>query len=220
MKNSIFTLVLASTVVSSAASANELDVGLRVGSQIATDTSFDALQDSNYLTYSTLQIGYGLSGSLDGLRLFFAYDSSTIPSQERLLGQVDLEWTRYRFMLGGEYGPTLWNHIKPLAGVAVGYALQDLTVRAQDVRSDFTHDLAVEGFLGLDYVTTIAQWETGQKLNLYAGGRLGWQMQTEARFDELDSDADDEWSRVNNDLGVLDTDGMFWNLGVGLSFAF
>jgi len=209
------------SLISSDALANELDVNLRMGSQIATDESFDALQDSNLLPYTTLQLGYGLEeGLLKGVRLFLSYDSSSLAPSDRLSGDLELEWSRHRFMVGGEYGIKIWDMFRPLAGLGVGYALQDMTVRADDVRSDFTHDFAAEAFAGLDFVKDISTFDSGTVLRFVAGGRLGWQMQTEARFDELDSESSDSWNRVGNDIGVLNTDGMFWNLGIGLSAAF
>lgn len=217
-----YTLIFGAALsfISADAFANEFDVNLRMGSQIATDTSFDALQDSNLLPYTTVQFGYGMTeGSLKDLRLFLSYDSTSVESSSRLLGDLNLDWSRHRFMLGGEYGISLWNMFRPLAGVAVGYALQDMTVRGDDTRTDLTHDVAAEAFAGLDYVKDISTFDSGAVLRLVAGGRLGWQMQTEARFDELDSDRSD-WNRSGNDIGVLETDGMFWNLGLGLSAAF
>ncbi len=220
MKKCILIFGAALSLFSTEALAQELDFQLRLGSQIATDESFDALQDSNLLPYTTLQFGYAATeGSLQGLRLFLSYDSTTNAPNERLSGSLELDWTRYRFMVGGEYGIMLWNMFRPLAGVGVGYALGDMTVTADDVRSDFTHDVAAEAFAGLDFTIRIATFDSGHVLRFKAGTRIGYQLQTEARFDELESDASG-WNRGTNDLGVLDTDGMFWNLGAGLSLAF
>lgn len=218
MKLNTIGYVLAISLFSATAMANELDVQLRVGSQVAEDSSFDAIQDDNLLSYTTLQFGYA-PGGVDGLRLFFGYDNSTTPGQSRL-GALNLDWARYRFMLGGEYGVRMFGFLKPLVGVSAGYALQEMTFDASDVRTDYTHDVALEGYGGLDFVTDIATFETGEVLSLVAGGRLGWQMQTEARFDELDAEQSDGWTRPNNDIGVMNTDGLFWNIGVGLSLAF
>jgi len=220
MKKCILICGAALSLFSTEALAQELDLQLRLGTQVATDASFDALQDSNLLPYTTLQVGYALTeGSLQGLRLFLSYDNSTTAPSDRLGGGVNLDWTRYRFMVGGEYGIMLWNMFRPLAGIGVGYALGDMTVTADDVRSDFTHDIAVEAFGGLDFMIDIATFDSGQVVRFNAGTRIGYQMQTEARFDQLESGFP-TWNRVDNDLGVLDTDGMFWNLGVGLSLAF
>lgn len=209
--------ILGGLAVSNVAWAGELDVQLRMGSQIAEDTSFDALSQNNQLTYSALQVGMGMP-AVDGLRLYFNYDNSTLPSAVAV-NNVALDWTRYRFMLGGEYGMA-FGPLRPHLGLAGGYALQELTVDAGDSRTDFTHDVAFEGYLGTDFRTDVAQWDGGQTMFFIAGARLGYQMQTEARFDELDSEADDGWRRPDNDFGVLDVDGLFWNIGVGLGFAF
>lgn len=210
---------LAVTLLSADAMADNADINMRFGAQVAKDASYDAIDEDNILTYSTVELGYGV-GAQDGLRLTLSYDMSTAPNADRLGGSYALDWTRYRFMLGAEYGVIVLKYVKPLVGISAGYALQDMTVRADDVRSDFTHDIAVEGYLGLDGVLTLNTFQNGNSLQLVAQGRLGYQMQTEARFDELDSEADDQWTRTENDIGVLDVNGMFWNLGVGVRYSF
>ncbi len=217
---------------SSSASAQEnasgLLVDLRIGSTYAEDDSFDALNDDDTIGLYQLGIGYDLAEFVPGLRAFFVYEVN-LPEAEfmdRFGGAVELDWRRHRFMALGDYGREFFGFLRPAVRLGAGYSLQSLDARIgnQPDMSDFAHDLVVQGSLAAE-----AGWDVGAiaglPLRISLVGQWGYQFQTEGEFDELEFDedafgADDPWDREQLALGGVNTNGYFWDLGVGFRLAF
>lgn len=203
-------------------------VDLRLGSSYAEDDSFDALADNDAIGLYQLGIGYDLTELVPGLRAFFIYEVNLPESEStrRFGGSALLDWRRHRFMALGDYGWEFFGFLRPAARLGAGYSLQtlDADLGNQPIMSDNAHDFVVQASAAAE-----AGWEVGKiagiPLQLSLVGQFGYQFQTEAEFDELAFDEDaysgsDPWDRQGLALGSVDTNGFFWDLGVGFRFGF
>ncbi len=195
----------------------ELHVELRLPSYLTSDPSFDALSDDEQYTGGLLAVGYDLDKwtRVPGLRGYLAYAGGGL-SPSRFDGQMQLDWNRALFMAMADWGPQLWGFVRPSVRLGAGYALQSLDVTTTGAtKSDYAHDLAGLGSLGLEVSTPHPLWGS---MRLGLTGEFGYLAQTTATFDELGGSSGG-WNRQEAALGDLNANGWFWDVGVGLSFA-
>ncbi len=194
----------------------ELLFELRGQTHYVSDDSFDALSDTSDHGGGLLGVGYALGEVLPGLRAHLLYaggDAST----RRFDGAVDLNWERLLFMAAADWGPEFYGTVRPYARLGAGYALQYLELETTgSPKDDHAHDLAALGSVGLEAYTPR---DFLGRFRLGLIGQFGYIAQTTATFDELDADGDDEWERDQAAMGDLDTNGLFWDIGLGLRVA-
>jgi hypothetical protein len=195
--------------------ASELALELRVNTQYVTDPSFDALSDENYTVGTQLAIGYDLSlAGIPGLRAYLLFDG-TGQDQSRFNNALDLTWERTALMLAADYGPDLWGFFRPSARIGAGYVTQGLEVYTSGRNlTDRAHDFGALGALGFELYVPYS--EAFSRATFGLTGQLGYFFQTRATFDGLTAEQDDNdpWIREPVDFGTLNTNGLFWNLGL------
>lgn len=198
--------------------AHRIFVELRVPTRYATDASFDALSDDNAVTTAQLGAGYDLSRwTVDGLRAYLLY-SSVVEDVDRFSGTVGLAWTQYQFLAAADWGPTLWQVLRPSVRLGGGYSLQEIELDIDTgQRDDFAHDVIGFGAVGVTALTPPGLVALGQ---FGLSTQVGYSIQTAATFDELDSEDGGGWDRRDIVLGDLDTDGVFWDVGATWQYAF
>lgn len=198
------------------------------------DAGFDLIEADDYLTSVSLGAGYDLSAQIPGLSALFLYQISAADfDQGQRLGKAPLlSWSQSRFMLAAEYGPELWGFFRPFGRAGAGYALQSLSLMTgPGAQHDYAHDLAGFGALGFELFMPTgligsspdSAWLKHVKIGLH--GQYGYMLQSDAQFDELESDPDslsedDPWQREPTQLGSLNTSGMFWSFGAMLRVSF
>ncbi len=192
----------------------ELLFELRVPSYYPTDSSFDAFSDDDNYTGGMLGAGYDLGElTVPGLRAYLLYFGGGA-DQERFDGDLDLTWSRNLFVAAADYGPTLWDVLRPSARIGAGYALQALEVdTATSIKDDYAHDFVGLGSLGFELSTPRGMLGS---VRLSLLGEFGYQLQTTATFDELESGGSGDFEVQEASFGDLNTNGVFWDLGVGL----
>lgn len=206
---------------------NELIVEIHSAMLHPMSDSVDALSDDHWFEGVSLGLGYDLSYLvLPGLRGFVLYEAVG-KSQERFDGALDLDWMRQVVMVAADYGPDLWGFVRPSVRLGAGYATQKLhltTNRAESTRpSDRTHDLAATGAVGLELYIPFGDDPAGSlffnKVTFGLGGHVGYMFQTTAEFDEL-TRSGDSWQQEPLQLGELDMNGLYWNLGLTVRVRF
>jgi hypothetical protein len=194
----------------------ELIFELRALSFHPTDSSFDALSDDDTYTGGMLGAGYDIGRlTVPGLRAYLLYFGGGTDI-ERFDGDLDMSWSRNLFMAAADFGPELFCFFRPSARLGVGYALQELDFETSGAsRDDYAHDLVGLGSIGLEFFTPK---DFLGPLRFSLIGEFGYQAQTQASFDEFSAEhaEDDPWVRQEASLGELNTDGLFWDLGVGI----
>ena len=204
-----------------AATQYDLIADVRIQTSYVEDASYDAVAEDDILSSFHLGVGYGLESVLPGLRTYFIYETALNEPMDRLGESTRIEWGQHVFLLAGEWGPELWGFLRPYARVGIGYALQTLdlsTDGASATMYDYAHDFAYTGSAGFE-----AFWKL-EGVTLAFMGQFGYRGQTESEFDELRYDADDlpddGFEREELSVGTIDTNALFWDLGVGVRFAF
>jgi hypothetical protein len=192
----------------------ELLFELRVPSFYPTDSSFDAFSDDDHYTGGMLGAGYDIgSFTVPGLRAYLLYVGGGA-DQSRFNGDLELSWTRNLFMAAADWGPELWGVFRPSARVGAGYALQALEVdTATSIKDDYAHDIVGLGSVGFE-VSTPKKMFSGVQLSIL--GEFGYQAQTNATWDELEGGGNGGFETQEASLGDLNTNGVFWDLGLGL----
>lgn len=199
----------------------DLIFDMRVLAQYPQDDSFDALSETNTLNNLQLGFGHALDGVFPGLRGYFLYETSLHTTPNLFNESIETSWSQNYFMLAAEWGPTLWDFFRPYARLAGGYALQSFSVDLGDtLLGDYTHDVAFSGSLGFEGFFKLGQ-VGGADFYGAVITEVGYRGQTVAEFDELTPEDDDSafpTEAVN--LGELHTNGVFWDLGIGIRMAF
>lgn len=217
----IVAVVALAATVGSPAVAQDIRLDLRAGGFIGPHESLDAVADTNVIGSSTIRLSTAL-GALDGLRLFLEYGTDTSGEVDRLGFELRTDYTRHRFMLGGEWGPMLFGFLRPFAGLSAGYALGTLDAQLPTADyEDFSHDIIGDVFLGTEATLPLGRRDTTKWFGS-AGVRFGARGQTSAEFDELSTDRsdDDPWRRVDPKLGTLFPNGWYWDIGIGIARKF
>jgi hypothetical protein len=194
----------------------------------AADASSKAIDDDGVLTGSSVGVMWAPLDGLPQLRGVFMFQGlgSDPGGVQRFGGDLEMLWSRQRFMLGLDAGEELLGFLRPSARVAAGYSLQQLELGPSAVW-DYAHDVALQGSLGLEAFLDLSRLEGGDeepwsRLRLGMRYQLGWSWQSAARFDELRDRSDERdatWQTADVDMGTLNTDGLFWTLGVNLAYA-
>lgn len=200
---------------------------LRLGQNDVDDEGIFAVSDSNILSTLELGVGYDFAEWVPGLRGYFTYETLIKEGGvDRFNGAALLDWRRDRVMLVADYGREFYGFLRPSVRVGAGYSLQMIKAEFGNQPTEFgeSHGFAAQGAGALE-----ASWHIGFLGNfsvvLSAIGQLGYQLQTTASFDDLTFeddafDSDDPWTREGIALGSIDTDGVFWDLGVGVRVGF
>jgi hypothetical protein len=195
---------------------SELIFELRTPSFYPTDASFDALSDDDAYSGGMLGAGYDIGRlTVPGLRAYVLYFGGGT-DKERFDGALDMSWSRNLFLAAADFGPELYDFFRPSARLGAGYALQWLEFSTTgSPREDYAHDLVGLGSLGFEFFTP--EGFLGS-VRLSFLGEVGYQAQTTATFDEFgaDSGEDDPWQRQEASFGELSTNGLFWDLGIGV----
>jgi hypothetical protein len=194
----------------------------------AADSSTKAIDKDGVFTGSVLGVAWAPLVQLPQLRGVFMFQGiGNDPDEQRFNGELNASWSRQRFMLGADIGQEFLGFLRPSARVAAGYSLQQLEI-GPDAISDYTHDIALQGSLGLEAfldlwrLSDLGDDEDWGRLRLGMRYQWGWSWQSAAQFDELRDRSDDAqttWKTDDVNLGSLNTDGMFWTLGLNLSYA-
>lgn len=187
---------------------------LRVPSFYPTDASFDAFSDDDQYSGGMLGAGYDIgSFTLPGLRAYLLYVGGGV-DQTRFDGDLDLSWSRNLFLAAADWGPELCGIFRPSARVGAGYALQALEVdTATSIKDDYAHDVVGLGSLGFELSTPEGMLGSVQLSFL---GEFGYQAQTDANWDELGGGGNGGFETQEASLGDLNTNGWFWDLGIGV----
>ncbi len=196
---------------------------LRLVSAYAPDSSLDAVTDDDRFTMVTLGVGWGFENLLPGARAYLTYTAGGL-TNSRLGSELTWEWARSLFMAEVDYGPTLFKFLRPWGRVGVGYALHsiELDTEASPVIYDYSHDLAVRPSVGFDVFLPL-EW-SNRRFPFTVGltTEFGYLIMTSATFDELRYEdegfvaegEEDQFARETPDLGSLNTNGFYWNLGL------
>ena len=223
------TILFTVALVSNTASADEIGLEVDVGTNYASDSSYDAIDDNDYHGRFGANLSYQSERLVPDLEMLFLFQRAIGDRRvNRFSSAYTSEWQQRRFMLGADYGPTLFGFLRPSARLGAGWAMQTLEVRTTGpTLQDRAHDFVAFGALGLGARFRLAGQE-GSRLKAVVLGlqtHYGYMYQTEATFDQLaaSSDAypeDDPWTRQSSALGSLSTSGLFWDMGVSMRFAF
>lgn len=169
--------------------------------------------------------------AIDGFRLITTYGSDRFQGS-RFANDLSMDWVRHRVMVGADYRlDVISDRIKPMARVAFGYAYQSLGLTAEQreyLGSD--HGLIGTAAGGLE-ATLFDSDDRDEGILSYLSFGLnflvGYSWQTEASFDEMESqDApaepndDDPWRRANYDAGAMHLHGMTVNFGLMMQYKF
>lgn len=225
-------LVALATLAATAqeARADQLTIEFDAMSVRARDSSFDAIDEEDVYGNAALGIGYELGDALPGLQVLALYQSNIMEYQqgERLDSALQLDWKQRRVMAAADWGPMLFGFLRPSIRLGAGYSQQYMEMRTSEpTLYDRAHDFVGFGAVGLGaYVElgrspSIPRDSFLGRLTLGAQTHLGYIGQTTATFDELSADPDalpedDPWQRQPVDLGSLNSNGMFWNVGLAL----
>lgn len=183
--------------------------------------SVDAISNDGMFEGISLGLGYDLSNYVvSGLRGYVLFDA-TGETTERFDGVVNLDWERQVYMLGADYGPDLWGMFRPSVRLGLGYATQSFQVQSGGLTgstyNDRAHDLAALGAVGAElyipYATKVEGGSIFKRFTLGLSGHVGYMVQTAAEFDELKV-TDDSWQHASLNVGELNLNGVYWNLGL------
>lgn len=205
------------------ASAGDLVGEVRLVSSQVNDDSVDAMTDADQILEAQIGFGWGLEEVLPGLRGYFSYGAGSL-SETRLGGVATWDWTRHLFMAEGEWGPTLWTFFRPRARLGVGYAMQslDFETSGSPLIYDYTHDLAVRPSAGFDIFLPLEWSQRSMPFTVGISTDFGYLWMTKSTFDEMryeddafvPEDETDPYRREVAEMGELNTNGFFWNLGL------
>jgi hypothetical protein len=222
MKTTItaITAFIALSAIASTATADDLVVQTRITTAYYNDTSFDALSEYNAKSDFTLAAAWELQRML---RFGLQFQTAPRLTTSRFGGDSYHEWGRQKILATGEWGfyPAQW--LRPHVQLGVGYVHQFLSVESTGPRlKDHAHDLGGFAALGVEAGIPVRWGRIGLATS------LGYELQTTARFDELRHDRkafeakyepdDDPWDRAHADFGSLETNGVFWTVGLSVSF--
>jgi hypothetical protein len=195
----------------------ELIFELRGQSFYTRDASFHALSDDQLHGGGHLSAGIDLGAwTVPGLRGHLVYMGGGV-DRSRFDDLVEFDWRRDVFMVAADWGPELWGVFRPSVRLGAGYAMQNLDVNSGgSTLEDRTHDLAALGAVGLEFYTRRGYLGAAR---IGFIGNFGYMAQTAATFDELEADSDDDFERQPVNFGALNTNGLFWDIGLGLRWA-
>lgn len=208
------------TAMSANAAADDLVAQAKWTTAYYQDPSFDAVSDFNAKT------DFALHAAVQMQRMFrFGLLFQTAPRLEttRFGGAVDYQYGRQKIYATGEWGFYPYRFLRPSVQLGAGYVHQFLSARSVGPRlKDHAHDIGGYAALGLEAGVPV-RWG-----NIALTTSVGYELQTTANFDEMRHDKkafddeyapdDDPWTRAEGDLGKLNTSGIFWSLGLSVSF--
>lgn len=202
------------------AHAGELAFEVRNNLLYPTDESTHAVRDTSYMHGVALGVGYDLSDLvLSDLRVYLLLDAGGT-TKSRFGGALQFDWSRNAFMLAADYGPEFFGFLRPSVRLGAGYVRQHLEISSSlPAVFDRAHDLAAMGAIGFEAFIPYATdpKHRGAWLGSFTvgvGGHFGYYAQTAASFDNLRPYGDQPWDHDGGDLGTLDPNGLFWNLGI------
>ena len=217
------TAAIVSTIATTpSATADDLVVETAVRTAYYTDPSFDVI--SEYNAHSNFNFGAAWDFQrLSGLRLGVMLQIMPRLATSRFDGDLRVNWGQQRALGTAEWGFDLWSWLRPFAGVGLGYAHQFLSLDTTGPRlKDHAHDLTAFAGAGIDVGLPVRWGRIG------LASSIGYELQTNARFDELRHDRnafdhkyapdDDPWDRARADFGTLRTNGLYWTLGLRVEF--
>ena len=226
MKNAVMCMVIATTsLVAAPTFADGLVAETRIQTSYPTDSSYDYVSERNALTGFDLAAGWEFS-RLAGLRTLLVLQS-TGQADTLFQGAAEVQWARQRVLGVLDWGVEVWPWLRPFARLGLGYAHQFAALEIDGPRlSDHAHDLAGLGSAGLEFRLPLPFGSVG------ASSQLGYALQTPATFDEMRHDDDafeaeyqdveggDPWTRVESTVGTLNTNAVFWDIGLTVSVDF
>jgi len=217
-------------VVSAAApiAADELLTEIRGHASYPFHSSFDLVSDRNVISGFDFGAGWQFDG-VPGLRTLVVFQTTAPGRLDSALfgGETQIEWGRQRVLGVLDFGVSPWVWFRPFVRGGLGYAHQFLAVHSAGPRlKDNAHDLAGFGSGGLNFEFPMSFGGFG------VSSEVGYTFQTPATFDELrhdrkafeeefeDEEEGDPWTREHSSLGTLNTNGVFWDIGIHLRLAF
>ncbi len=205
-------------VLPAAAFADELVAESRVQTSYPVDTSYDYVSSRNALSEWAFGVGWEFD-ALAGLRTLLLFQSVVGRVDESAFaGDFDTGWGRQKVLGGLEWGFDIARYVRPYVRGGVGYSHQFLELYTDGPRrKDHAHDVAGFGSGGVNLTLPLPFGGIG------VTSQVGYLFQTAATFDEMRFDRDqfddeyedeDPWQRQESSVGSLDTNGIFWDLGL------
>ena len=149
MKNCVLKSVLALSLAGSFALAQGGFVGLEGG----YDFSSKITSEGDGLKDNRPNIGIKGGYDFDVARVYggYFYHAEAKNSENDTLngvdGTVNMKWTTHKFVVGGDYTPTIANNFKLVAGLYTGLSVIDLNLEARSSTVRATYDLTQAGWL-------------------------------------------------------------------------
>jgi hypothetical protein len=196
---------------------------VRLVSAHATDGSVDAITDEDQFTMVSLGVGWGFEQILPGLRGYATYTTGGV-TNTRLGSELTWEWGRSLVLAEAEWGPTLFEFFRPWVRLGAGYALHSLRLDTQASPQiyDYAHDVAVKPSAGFDVFLPMSWSARAFPFSVGLSTEFGYLFMTEATYDELRYEnegfvpegEDDPFTRETPDLGNMNSNGFYWNIGL------
>ena len=149
MKNCVLKSVLALSLASSFALAEGGFVGLEGG----YDFSSKITSEGDGLKDNRPNIGIKGGYDFDVARVYGGYFYHTEAKDNKsgalanISGNLDTKWTTHKFVVGGDYTPTIANNFKLIAGLYTGVSVINLKSHVKNNKAWATYDLTQSGFL-------------------------------------------------------------------------
>ena len=149
MKNCVLKSVLALSLASSFALAQGGFVGVEGG----YDFSSKLTDDTGSAKDSRPNIGIKGGYDFDVARVYGGYFYHTEAKDNKsgalanISGNLDTKWTTHKFVIGGDYTPTIANNFKLIAGLYTGVSVINLKSHVKNNKAWATYDLTQSGFL-------------------------------------------------------------------------
>lgn len=229
---SIAATVLACIALSLAAPqtahAGDLQLEGDISTEYPTDPSWDALNDNNINTSANLGVAYGLDDfvPLSGLRAVVQFSGTGMESH-RFDGDYKFGWSRNLYLVGADWGPEIAGFMRPFARVSAGVARQHLevtpngSVQFQDSEVDFAtkNSVGLELYIPFEKKGDSSSFGLSDMFTFGLSGQFGYLWQAPANFDGMRAPdgthgKDDPWSRTSVNLGELNTNSTFWDVGL------
>mgnify|MGYP000426003502 CR=1 FL=1 len=148
MKNCVLKGVLALSLASSFALAEGGFAGVEGGYDFSSKLTIgDSIKDNRP------SIGIKGGYDFDTARVYggYFYHTKAKDSDRETLGNItgkaDFKWTTHKFVIGGDYTPTIANNFKLIAGLYTGVSVINLKSHVKNNKAWATYDLTQSGFL-------------------------------------------------------------------------
>jgi len=150
MKNCVLKSVLALSLASSFALAQGGFVGLEGGYDFSSK-----LKAKDGISAKDSRPNIGIKGGydFDVARVYGGYFYHTEAKDNKsgalanISGNLDTKWTTHKFVIGGDYTPTIANNFKLIAGLYTGVSVINLKSHVKNNKAWATYDLTQSGFL-------------------------------------------------------------------------